>query len=172
MTYDRIGSYSDVVSLGISTDAGSAYAAGDLIGGKLTLNVDRFFQQAAGRFGTEGNAIRTGMIRNLTLLDMHQLREGYTLFLFDADPSSTVFTENVRFNPTSNDFRNILGSIRIHSGQYCNVQSKAVAHIGNVGQIFRTRSGQNLFAALVARDGSRTYAGSAGLTLRLGIEQH
>lgn len=169
---DRYGQFSDVVSLGIATDAGSAYAAGDLIGGKLTLNIDRFFQQAAGRFGKAENTIRSGMIRNLTVLDHDQHREGFTLFLFASDPTSTAFTENVRFDPSSKDFHDIIGSIRVNSSVYCNVQSRAVGHIANVGQIFRTQSGQNLYAALVARDGSRTYSNSAALTLKLGIEQH
>lgn len=53
MTYDRIGGYSEVASLAVATDVGSAYASGDLIGGKLSFTVDRFFERARACWGPQ-----------------------------------------------------------------------------------------------------------------------
>ncbi len=169
---DRYGQYSDVASSGVSTDAGNAYAAGDLIGGKLTLNIDRFLNQAAARFGQTSNTVRTGIVRNVTVIDQARQAAELDLLLFESDPASTTFTANAALNVASIDMAKIVGKVSVGSTDYVNVASGSIATKSVEGLVFRTeQTSGNLFAALLA-NGTPTYPGSADLGLRIGVEQH
>lgn len=165
---DRVGGFSDVVSLALATDAGSAYADGDLIGGKLTIPVDRFTNQDAAKFGTPANAVRTGLVQSVSVIDQARQAAAVNLYLFDKDPSATTFTANAPLNIASADMLNCIGNVQIGTGDYKSVASGSVATERNAGLVFRVQSGDNLYGALVS-GGTPTYAGSSDLGLRIGM---
>lgn len=89
----------------------AAYASGDLIGGKLT------FEQRAPDQG--------GRLLRLTLKSLTSVGVTCTMYLFDADPSNTTFTENGALSLHANDRTKLIGAVAIASGDWIDYSAVA-----------------------------------------------
>lgn len=130
----------------------SAYAAGDLVGGKLT------FGDAL--FGIEG---ASGLLQTAQLTDAGQQDAALDLLLFEADPASTSFTDNAAFGVDAADRTKICA--RITLATYLALDDVSVARADNLALPIMGISNSTLYGALVSQ-GTPTYAAD-DLTLAL-----
>lgn len=157
---ERIGGHTKTVTA-TPTISTSAYAAGDLIGGKMTLlNAVRF-----------GDSLRpgSGEIRSVTLTDKAKQSATIDVVFFSVDPDSTTFTDNAAFDPDDSDLVEMIGFASVDSWSDFNDNSVGVA-LNLTGLAFDVGQNTAIYAALVSR-GTPTYASTTDLTLRVGILQ-
>jgi hypothetical protein len=124
---------------GTTVNAGAeSYAAGDLIGSKLTLT---------GALG----ANETGVLSAVVLrTDGLTTNGGFALFLFDADPTGTTFTNSAVFNIDPADIEKLVVIIGFPAADfYGGVSEKSALKTPNM-LLFSTVSGGTLYGAIVA----------------------
>jgi len=121
----------------------SAYTAGDVLGGKITLT----------------NAMRkingSGVLQSITIFDTDNEKAAMDIILFSAD--LTVPADNAAWAWTSADFGKVLGVVSIASTDYKTIGSEAIATISGIGlPVVATGSVAHLYAVAVL-SGSPTY---------------
>jgi hypothetical protein len=126
----------------------SAYAAGDLIGTKLT------FTDAARVAGG------SGVVLSAALTDLDKQDKETDLILFDTNPSNTTFTDNAAFDVHDTDLLDVIGVVTFDVADYTDFSDNSVATDKNLGIGFNLTSGQDLYGALIAR-GTPTYSTTA-----------
>jgi hypothetical protein len=131
------------------------YAAGDLIGGKLTLT-------PAVRLPGCG-----GIIVRITVADKAKQNAPIDVVFFVADPTGTTFTDQAAFAIADADLLNAF-HVQVLASDYASYSDNSEATVNNVGAAFRLASGSALYAALVSR-GTPTYAAAGDLQLTVGI---
>lgn len=134
----------------------AAYAAGELIGGKLTLS-----------FAT-ASSVFTGIISNVTIIDKDKEAADLDVVFFDTDPSSTTFTDQAAFDPADADLLNIICTVSVTTDVA--FSDNGISYANNVNCPFITPSSTTIYAAIVSR-GTPTYTTSSDLLLRVGILQ-
>ena len=141
----------------ISTDA---YAAGDLIGSAAIELVA----------ATDGDAVNAekhgGMVQSVVITDLAAQSASLDVVFFDANPSSTTFTDNAAFDPADADIVNIVGVASVTDWKAFN--DNDVGQALNLAMPFVLDSGNTLYAVLVSR-GTPTYGAATDLTLRVGV---
>jgi hypothetical protein len=133
----------------------NAYAAGDLIGGKLTLT-------PAVRLPGFG-----GIITRITIADKAKQNAAIDVVFFVANPTGTTFTDQAAFAIADADLLNAF-HVQILATDYASYSDNSEATVNNLGAAFRLSSGSALYAALVSR-GTPTYAAAGDLQLAVAI---
>ncbi len=133
----------------------SAYAAADLIGGKLTLS-PVVVAQAGG-----------GVIQSLVLADQANQKAPIDVVFFGANPSGTTFTDQATLDIADADVLNIVGVVSVAASDYVSFNDNAVATV-RPSLAFKLDSGLALYAALVCR-GTPTYAAATDLQLTVTL---
>lgn len=136
------------------------YAAGDSIGGKLTLS------DATRGAGADGKA--TGVIQTIRLVDQDNEQAEIDVVFFDADPSGTTFTDNGALDVADADMAKIIGYITIAATDYIAFADNAVATKTGLGFAFSLAEGYDLYAAMVVR-GTPTYTATTDLALAITV---
>lgn len=131
-----------------------AYAAGDLVGGKLTF----------------ANALRksTGLITGALVLDKDKQGADLDLIIFSADPTGTTFTDNGVFAPATADLANIVAVVQITADSA--FSANGVSFNQNISVPVYTAAGGNLYGALVTRS-AQTYTSTSAITLLVAFTQ-
>lgn len=146
-----------VVSATPTISSGSAYAAGDLVGTKMSFS----------------DAVRVdgggGLLHTVTVSDLGKQGAVLDLVLFDSDPSATTFTDNDPLDVADADLTKIVGVVQVLA--YTDFADNSVAVEPAAGVVFKLASGTTLYGALVART-APTYASTSDLKVRLGIMQN
>lgn len=153
----QVGGETTQIAPTITVSTSPAYSAGDCVGGKLTLSS---IVRAPG----------TAVLQSLFLIDTSNQKQALELLIFNADPSSSTFTDNAAISLHANDVGKIIRRISIAATDYVTIDSKAFVDLSPGGRVLKAASGQDLYAALVAV-GTPTYAATTALTLRLGVLQ-
>lgn len=135
------------------TVATTAYTAGDVVGGLITI--------AAHDVGGGG------VIRQVSITDAANQKEPYVLYVFDQSPT-TSFLDDAAFAPVIADLKKLAGTVTIAALDYTTVNSLAYAVIKGVDIEFSVPGG-SLYAYLVATD-TPDYAAAADLALRITME--
>ena len=148
-----------VVSASPTADT-SAYADGDLIGGKLSFS-------SAVRFSA-GSAL----LQNAVLVDQAKQSANIDLVLFDADPTGTTFTDQAAFDVADADMDKIIAVIRFGTyGDWITFNDNGIAQYTPPGGVpIKLTTGTTLYGALVSR-GAPTFAASTDLKARLVLTQ-
>lgn len=154
---------SDFFSATPTITSGSAYASGDLIGGKLTFS------------NAVLSSLRHAEIVGATLLDASKQNADIDLVLFSADPSSTTFTDDSAFAVHADDLAKVIAVVKFRaSSDYVSFSANSVAIVDTVAKRFRTTGTaspyDSLFGALVSR-GTPTYTSTSALTVGITIWQ-
>lgn len=142
----------DVFEVTLSVDT-SAYADGDTFAD--TQLVSATFFEASG-------ADRT--LLNVVVLD--KADQGFGIDLFFLDTNVSLGTENAAPSITDANAAQIVGLVRISSGDWIDVGGARVAVINNISQVLRSTT-QNLYIAAVVR-GAGTY-GASDVIVKLGV---
>jgi hypothetical protein len=144
------------LSVAVTCEA-AAYSTGDLVGGKITIP---FATMHPGQ---------GGFIRKVVLACKSSQTTALDIVFFNANPSSTTFTENGAIAVAVADFDKIIGGINVAvTTGWINVGTPSFAHsYPNIP--FYVPAGTSLYAAIISR-GSPTFGATTDLTLQLGIE--
>lgn len=138
----------------------SAYADGDLIGGKLSFSSA---VRASGLSAIIGQAL---------LVDQAKQQANIDLVLFNADPSGTTFTDQAAFDVADADIDKICAVIRFGTyGDWVPFNDNAIAqYTPPAGIPFKLATGTTLYGAIVSR-GTPTFAASTDLKAILSLIQ-
>lgn len=134
----------------------SAYATGELIGGKLTLA------------NATASSTFTGIISNVVIIDKDKEGADLDVVFFDTNPTATTFTDQAAFDPDDVDLLNIICTVSVTTD--VSFSDNGMSYANNVNCPFRTTDNSTIYAAIVSR-GSPTYTSSSDLLLRVGILQ-
>jgi len=134
----------------------SAYATGELIGGKLTLS------------NATAINVFSGIINNVVIIDKDKEAADLDVVFFDTDPTATTFTDQAAFDPDDADLLNIICTVSVTTDVA--FSDNGMSYANNVNCPFRTPGVSTIYAAIVSR-GTPTYTSSSDLLLRVGILQ-
>lgn len=137
----------------------SAYASGDVIGGKLT-----FSNALPWRTGT-------GFLVSVTISDKAAQASDLDLVLFESDPDSSTFTDQAAFDPADADLSKVLTVVNFGSSSRFAFNDNGVKHVASLAVPIKGRSSAGvvtLYGVLVSR-GTPTFASSSDVTVKLGI---
>lgn len=127
------------------------YASGDLIGGKLSLVINK----------------NNGIINTVVLTDAANQKSALDIVFFRDNPSNTTFTDQAALDIHDTDLKVICGRITLAAADYVSYADNAEATINcNFG--FQLASGTTLYACLVSR-GTPTYAAATDVQLRVTV---
>lgn len=135
-----------------TVSSGSAYAAGDAVGGLLT------FANAALYSGG------SGFISAVRIDDLGQQMATLELVLFDQ--SFTASSDNAAFAPSDADLANAVADLPIYS--WYNFSTNAVGMASNLWIPFTCSGGTSLYGQLLTR-GTPTYTSTSDIKVRLTV---
>jgi hypothetical protein len=139
----------------VTTVSLTAYTAGDVIGGALTLT----------------NAVRitsgTGVLQSLQLFDAANQKPTGTILLFDASLAGT-YADNAAPTWNTADFAKCLGAFPVAASDWVTVNGRAVATVRGVNLAVAANGSQNLYALFIASS-TPTFAATGDLRLRFGF---
>lgn len=147
------------ISVTPTVEATPDYSAGDVIGGKMTLS-------NAARDGGDSGAVAWAHVYSLADIgDSIPIR----VLLFNADPSSSTFTENGALAVHADDLAKIVGVLDLD--QKLDLGTPVMLHTAAGARVpFVLPSGSTLYAVAVA-GGTINLASAADLTFVFAIEQ-
>lgn len=133
------------------------YAAGDNMGGKLTLT------------GAAVSGIGTGVITSVMITDKDKEGADIDVVFFTSDPSATTFTNNGALTINDADLIKIVCVASVTTD--VTFVDNGVSYLQNLNCPFSLGAANTtLYAAMVARS-APTYTGTTDLTLRVNILQ-
>lgn len=151
-----VGGFTVVCDVTPAVEATPDYSTGDVMGGKMTI----------------ANAARvsggSGLIQTVTLASKVDLTVDVDVIFFDANPSTTTFTENAAVAIDVADAAKVIGVVTLATR--VDLGTPVVAHEGGLMIPFDCASGKDLYAVAVAR-GTINLGTTSDLTFRFGILQ-
>jgi len=152
----KIGGNTVVITPTITVDT-AAYAAGDSIGGEITLT----------------DAMRvsggTGVLSGITLIDRANQKPALEIFLFDSNPAAATITDQAAFVFSTDDLK-VIAKIVVAAADWTTINSKATAELANLNRVVKASGSANLYAAIVA-GGAPDFVASTDLQLRFKFFQ-
>lgn len=163
----EIGGNQIRIDVAQTVTASSAYAAGNAIGGKMTI-------AGAARVSGSLGAAGTGGIIQQVVMNSKSVQTGQVdVFLFNSDPSSSTCTDKTNFVLATADFDKVIGVASIpgtaanNSGWFSG-GTGSVGQANNLAMAFDLSSATSIFGCAVAR-GTPTYAATSDISLKLQI---
>lgn len=139
------------------TVTAGAYAANDIVGGKLTI--------------TDAARVSGGLVRleNIVITDRANQKAGGYILLFDADPTAATLTNDGPLTLSTDDFK-VVARIDVSAADYISLGStpKAVADIPYSGRLMKTVGSKNLYAVFVTI-GTPTYAAATDVQIQFNL---
>lgn len=135
-TLTNVGGFSQSIKDTTAISASPDYSIGDAVGAKRTLL----------------NAVRTpgtAILEDIVILDRANQKPGLEIIIFDADPTAATITDNAAFVFSTDDLK-VVARVTVNTSDYITINSKAIAHIPNLGRLVKAASGTTLYAAIVA----------------------
>lgn len=136
-----------------TVDTAGAYAAGDLIGGKLTFD-------AIG-YGDEWG----GLIQSLCIADRAKQDANLDIVIFGQDPTGTTFTDQAAFDVADADLLKIIAVVPLTS--YKDFADNSFAGVSGLAVPFLADESNQIYVAVVSR-GAPTYVAANDLFLTIG----
>lgn len=147
-------SFVQQVSVTPTITGASAYAAGDLIGGKLTFT------------GALNASSLSGVLTSVTLTDLGAEGKNVELVIFNADPTATTFTNDSAFDPADADLTKIVCP-GVYITSHSAFNDNGASSVKNIGCAI-SASTSTIYGALIARE-AVTYDTTSSLTVILGM---
>jgi hypothetical protein len=138
----------------VPTISTGIYAAGDNMGGKLTLT--SFLG---------GN--NKGTIKQIVVTDLSKQNSIISIAFFSADPSATTFTDNGQLTVNDTDAAYLIGHVAIAAADYLGFVDSSVAT--KACAIPLEAASGTVYASIVC-GGTPTYAGTADLKFKIYVE--
>lgn len=135
-------------ALTISTDA---YAAGDVVGGLLTLDASGI---------VEGSTLNSVLV-----VDDDDEKAALYLYLFNAAP--TTIADNAAFAPTVADLKKLITRVTVPAASYVTLNGNAYVDVTDIGKVLTGFTG-SLYGYLVTQAATTpTYTAATDLWLAL-----
>lgn len=135
------------------TVTASAYTAGNVVGGKMT-------------FASMLDAALSGMLESIHVVSKTALTAGLKLYLFNADPSSSTFTDKSAPSIHASDFAKLIGVYPL-SQPDSGLGTHAVWLLDSIGKSFNAGS-SSLYAVLVTT-GTPTPGSTSDFSVTLAV---
>lgn len=137
----------------------AAYAAGDLIGGKMTF------------LNALSQDCYTAELRGVLVIDKAVQDKDYNLVIFGDDPTGTTFTENAAFDIADTDLSKILTVVNVATlTAFADNGLSQVTEIARPLMSLASTRSRNLYGALVSV-ADPTFASTSDLIIRLYLIQ-
>lgn len=134
------------------------YAAGDVIGGAITLKMGSRIMGGG------------GMLRSVVLTDLDNLKSAVDILLFSTPPPSTDIVDNAKFDLTDTYLPYYLGHVSVLGSDYISFNDSAVGVVTcELPYVSEYESGD--VYALVLCQGTPTYTTHASLAVSLLVQQ-
>lgn len=135
----------------------AAYAAGDVIGGKMTFT------------NLLSPDVPTGELRKVYIYDKAKQGVSLTLVLFSADPSATTFTENAALTLNAADLEKVIAVVPLTT--HLALAANGVTYADEIAKSIKVaQSVRTIYGCLLAV-GTPTYTSTSDLTVTLGFMQ-
>ena len=151
-----VGNVTELISVTLSLDT-SAYANGDLLADAQAVT-------GAARASGKG-----GELVSVVVVDEDDQGAAFDIYLTQV--STSWGTENSAPTVTDAVARSIQAVIPIGTGDYKDLGGVKVAQIKNIGAVYETSGGADLYVAVVNGSGTPTYTAS-GVRLVFGFRQN
>lgn len=138
----------------IPTVSTSAYADGHCVGGKIEFE------------DSDNYKTSSGVLHEVIVADKDGVGGTFELVLFNEDPVNTTFTDNAAFTIDAADRQKVVGVIDLTT--VGTVAGVSLNEAPNVGKIFRNRTEDSLYAALIAKS-AFTFSNTDALKISLGV---
>lgn len=136
------------------TVTAALYAAGNQVGTKLTF-------ASMARATGQGGVLQTAILR-----DKAGQNVAYDLFLFDADPTNTTFTDKTAAALNTADVAKLIGVVQFGGIALGAASTMGVLTAAGLGLAYKLTSGTSIFGMLVTR-GAPTYASTSDVSVDL-----
>lgn len=161
----RVGGATGIVKktgaqVGVS---GAAYATGDVIGDLSPITADVF------RMEGNANVPASGVLQSIIIKDLSKQSLALDVFIFDANPSATTFTDNSALDIADADIDKVIGVVKIEASDYFASNDSSVAVKSGIGLPMSTATGTKIWFCLVSR-GAPTYVADE-LSISFGVLQ-
>jgi hypothetical protein len=143
-----------VVKLAPTVTAG-AYAAGDVVGGELTLT---------SAMRTSGGS---GILHSLLVYTEDGETPELLFLIFDSAPGASL-ADNAAYAWTSGDWDKLLGVVKVLTADYQVIGGDGVASLRAIGLPVKASGSADLFCYIVCT-GAPTFAATTDLTLLFGF---
>jgi len=156
-TNRTVGGLTSLVELDLTVTA-ELYAAGDSVGGKLTL----------------ANALRvasgTAILDSIHVLDRSNSKAGLAILIFSADPGAATITDGAAFVASTDDVK-VVAIVPLAATDYTTVNAKAYATLKTLGIVVKASAAStSLFAAIVCV-GAPTFVSTTDVHVKFGFLQ-
>lgn len=138
------------------TMSGATYTAGLLIGTKMVLS------------GATRIAGSLSLIESVVLTDKAKQSAVVNIVFFEANPSSSTFSDHVALTVNDVDLLNIAGTIQIAATDWVNFADNGVASKLGLGFEFQSAD-SNLYAAILVNSGTPTFASASDMQLSVAL---
>jgi hypothetical protein len=141
----------------------TAYAANDVVGGKLTL----------------ANAVRvaggTSILQSVRVMDRANQKAALQIVFFDADPTNATLTNDTQVDLSAGshgDFPKIAELVVVAAADYVTIDNSgtdyAIAALPALARPIKAATGTTLYAVVITT-GTPTYGNAAALSFRFGF---
>jgi hypothetical protein len=139
---------------------GAAYASGDLLGDQSPILIKPLRSQTG-----------TAILQSITIQDLSKQSLAIDVVFFDANPSTTTFTDNAALDIADADITKVIGVVSIVAGDYAAFADSSVATKSNIGLTLKSLASPTtgIYFCLVTR-GAPTYVADE-LSIQFGILQ-
>jgi hypothetical protein len=135
----------------------SAYTAGDVVGGEITLT----------------DAMRvtsgSGYLDSVIIHDTDNEKAAFTLLFFDADPAANV-ADNAAFSWGTGDPAKLLAKVTVATVDYETLATDAVWYRGDMRIPVKANGSKNLYLYIVTT-GTPTFTATTDLRMAFGFAQ-
>lgn len=147
----EVGGFTKVSTSSPVVTAASAYASGNLIGGKLTF-------AGLGRIAGGTGLVQMGAIASKAAQSF-----ACDLVLFHTDPAATTFTDKSAFALHATDWDKVLGVVPFTAASWYALGTPSFAQATALAMAYKVASGQSdIYGALVSR-GTPTFGSTSDL---------
>lgn len=153
----EVGGNSLPVKPTITVTASSAYAAGNVVGGVLTLT----------------NAVRktngTGVFQNLELLDFDNQKPLLDIFIFSQNPSNGTYTDKAAISWNATDLGFKIAHVTVTSADWKTVGSVASTILPSIAKVIAATNGSANLYAIMVTSSTPTWTGTGKLAATFGF---
>jgi hypothetical protein len=140
--------------------SGSAYAAGNTIGGRVIVTT-------AVRV-TNGYA----RLKSVLVRDSDKQKPELDIYIFNADPTATTTTDKTAsLSINAADLSKLVRKIRVRTADYDDISNLSVADVAVSDEPVNSNGGTSLFYVAVVHSGTPQWTGTGNLNIRLGLVQ-
>lgn len=155
----EVGGRSGIIQPVITNTTATAYAAGDVFGGKITLT----------------NALRkvggTGVLQSISIVDLDNVKSPFTILIYASDPVSGTYTNDAAYTSNTTDAARVLGKVKVAAADYDTLGGDAFAMVPFTPFVVWGNATANLYAVIIIPSGSPTFPTTQAVKFTFGFLQ-